>query len=380
MMPSVFGADLLQITPPAYTNHPILDDVSRQQQLAFPDSCRRICRHPHGQRASGAMRVVKPSSANNSPQTMAARRRTLMNDSNIVQRRQQALDQTLLQQIQDTPSYYVNHTDPVKQNNRPVSWHPSSHLPDAQQMHMQIPQMDFNQFAMAMATPYHPKECFTGYQNLPPTPAAYSGHTSPVSSFSPLLPYDLASQHTALPAYIVTDSLVPVPPVQLNCFNSSGSPGPVERFPVYNNQASFDWHTYTPQELQSCTAPPTPDEFQGIHQTQSLPSEESIAYQPLEEPENEEEEGEILVGMGLYDPPSKADSDPELDHYRTTTSQLLDTAYRCGKGWKLEEAWEPPTTDDEDTEEDADGEDQEEDEQGEELKPTKSPPAQQSWI
>ncbi|TGJ86176.1 hypothetical protein E0Z10_g2603 [Xylaria hypoxylon] len=247
-------------------------------------------------------------------------------------------------------------------------------------MHMQIPQVDFNQFAMAMATPYHPKDFFAGYQNLPPTPAAYSGHTSPVSGFSPLLPYDPVSQSTVLPAYLATDSLVPMPQVQSNCFNSGGSPNAIERFPSYNNPAFFDWHTYTPQGLQSCTAPPTPDEFQGVHQPQSVPSEESIPYQPLEQPESEEEEGEILVGMGLYDLPSKADSDPELDHYRTTTSHFLDTTYRSGKGWKLEEAWEPPATDDEDTEEDADGEDQEEDQEEEEPTSTKSPPAQQSWI
>lgn len=298
-----------------------------------------------------------------------------MNDSNTARRRQQALDQAVLQQMHDTSSYYTYYQDPVKQNIRPVSWHPSSHIPNAQQIHMQIPQVDFSQFTMAMATPYHAKECFPGYQNLPPTPAAYSGHTSPVSGFSPLLPYGPVTQSTVLPAYITTDTLVTAPQVVSNCFNAGGSPEAVEGLPAYTNQASFDWHTYAPHGLQSCTAPPTPDEFQGAHQPQSVPLEESIPYQPLEEPENEEEEGEILVGMGLYDLPSKADTDPELDYYRTTTSQFLDTTYRSGKGWKLEEAWEPPATDDEDTEEDADGEDQ-----GEEPNSTESPPAQQSWI
>jgi hypothetical protein len=139
---------------------------------------------------------------------------------------------------------------------------------------------------------------------------------------------------------------------------------------VYSNQASLNsWDVYAPHGLQSCTAPPTPDEFQGV-QPQTVPSDESIPYEPLEKPEEEEEEGEILVGMGLYDLPNKADTDPGLDHYRTTTSQLLDTTYRSGKGWKLEEAWEPPATDDEDSDEDADA-----DEQGEEEETTESTPA-----
>lgn len=88
-----------------------------------------------------------------------------------------------------------------------------------------------------------------------------------------------------------------------------------------------------------------------------MPAEESIPYQALDEAE---EEGEILVGMGLYDAPEKSDTDPELDHYRTTTSHLLGSTYRKGAGLKLEEAWEPPQDDDssndeEDDEEDAEG-------------------------
>ncbi|KAI1132005.1 hypothetical protein F5Y10DRAFT_27392 [Nemania abortiva] len=375
MMPSAYGPSIPQITPPTYTNHPILDDFSAQQ-LAFADSSRRISRHPNGQRMPGAMRVVKPSSASNSPQTMMARRRTLMNDGNIAWRRQQALDQAILQQLQDTPSYYTHHQEQAKRTSRPVSWHPSSHFPDAQQMHMQIPQVDFDQLTWAMPTPYYTKGCFTGYQNLPPTPVAYSGNTSPASGFSPLLlPYGPGGQSSAMPAYI-SDSYVPAPQLVPHCYKPFGSPDAAQPSPVYTEPAAFYSQAYSHEALQSCTTPPTPEECQRVYHTQSVPPEESIPYQPLEEPNNDEEEGEILVGMGLYDLPSKSDTDPELDHYHTSTSQLLNTTYRSGKGWKLEEAWEPPASDDEDAEEDADG-----DEQGDEPKTTESPPAQQQpWI
>lgn len=318
------------------------------------------------------MRVMKPSSANNSPQSVVARRRTLVNDNNMARRRQQALDQAILQQMQERSSYYTTPQEPVRPNTRPVSWHPSSHISSAPQMQMPISQVDYHQFAMSMPTPYNVKECFAGYQNLPPTPAAYSGHTSPVSGFSPLLPYESVTQHDVLPTYMITDPAISAPQTASNCFHPNGSPDAVGELLAYTNQ-TYDWHTYAPHGLQSCTAPPTPDEFQGVRELQSVPPEELIPYQPLEEPKNEEEEGEILVGMGLYDLPSKADTDPELDHYRTTTSQFLDTTYRSGKGWKLEEAWEPPAIDDEDVEEDAN--DHEED-----SKSPESPPAQQSWI
>lgn len=290
----------------------------------------------------------------------------LVNDAHIARRRQQALDQALLQQMQDISStYYTSHQESVKRNSRPVSWHPSCHLPEPQSMPIQVPQPDFSQFNMAMPTPYQP-------QNLPPTPAAYSGHTSPVASYSPLiLPCAAIAQPTAIPNYASPEPWIPTSQIASNYINPRDSPEPVGPFSVYSDQVSFNnWDAYAPHGLQSCTAPPTPDEFQGIQQPQSVPSEESIPYEPLETPEEEEEEGEILVGMGLYDLPSKADTDPGLVHYRTTTSQLLDTTYRSGKGWKLEEAWEPPATDDEDSEEDADA-----DEQGEEDKTTESTPA-----
>ncbi|KAI1111126.1 hypothetical protein F5Y14DRAFT_332028 [Nemania sp. NC0429] len=373
MMPSAYGANLPQFTPSPYISHPISDDFSRQQ-LAFSDSSRRMSRHPHGQRTSGAMRVVKPGSASNSPQTMMARRRTLMNDGNMARRRQQALDQAIREQLQDA-SHCAHHQDQIKRNSRPVSWHPSSHFLDAQQMHAPISQLDLNQLAMAMQTPYYPRECYTGYQNLPPTPAAYSGHASPISGYSPtLVPYGPATQTTTMPAY-VSDPYMPAPQMVSNVFNPGGSPDVMRPFPAYTNPTSFDWHTYSPQEFPACLTPPTPNECQGVHLQQSVPPEESIPYQPLEESTSEEDGGEILVGMGLYDQPSKADTDPELDYYHTTTSRLLDTTYRSGKGWKLEEAWEPPASDDEDTEEDADGEDQED-----EAGTTEPTPAQQSWI
>jgi hypothetical protein len=90
-----------------------------------------------------------------------------------------------------------------------------------------------------------------------------------------------------------------------------------------------------------------------------VPAEECIPYQALDEPE---EEGEILVGMGLYDAPDKSETDPSLDHYRMTTSDLLGSTYRKGAGLKLEEAWEPPKEEDDscsnDDEEDGDEEEE----------------------
>ncbi|KAI1076265.1 hypothetical protein F5B20DRAFT_327531 [Whalleya microplaca] len=377
MMPSLLAANVPHIPLQNYASVPSMDEISRQ--LAISDSIRRMSRSSHGQRTPGAMRIVKPSSANNSPQAMAARRRTMMNDSNLARRRQQALDQAILLQMHDNT---INHEDPVKRTSRPVSWHPTSHLQQPH-MHIPIPQPDFSQYVVPAPMPYHHSDMYSGYQNFPPTPAAYSGQTSPLSTFSPLcLPYATASQPQATPAYIDHDAWNPAPQFTANSYTTNESPDTTEAFPQFINQASYNWDEFPTQGYNNvCTAPPTPDEFQPVQQPQpAVPPEEAIPYQPLEEPE---EEGEILVGMGLYDPPNKAETDPGLDNYRTTTSQLLGTTYRRGQGWKLEEAWEPPATDDEDgKDEDAEGEEQEQ-EQDEKDKDAESATAtaeQPSWI
>lgn len=129
---------------------------------------------------------------------------------------------------------------------------------------------------------------------------------------------------------------------------------PIGHIPSLETPAanSLEWNSYIMHGLGN-TTPPTPESFKEIEQPH-LASSENVAFrQSLEE---SEEEGEILVGMGLYDTPDKCEEDPQLDTYRSTVSSLLGSAYRptepTGKGLKLEETWEPPQSDDEEDEED----------------------------
>ncbi|KAI1391200.1 uncharacterized protein F4822DRAFT_177373 [Hypoxylon trugodes] len=380
MMPTLMGANMPQAFPQLFPSEPTFAELS--QQLAMSDSMRRISRSSTTQRTPGSMRIMKPTSANNSPQAMMARRRTMMNDNTLARRRQQAFDQAVLQQMQE-PVSYSTPEDPVKRSNRPVSWHPTSHLQQPH-MHIPMPQPDFSQYVIPAPMPYNQGDIYSGYQNLPPTPAVYSGQTSPMATVSPLcLPYSTTTQHQPTPAYISQPQETWIPTQQYvpESYAVNGSPGESEPFPAFTDQTSLNWDCLAAHGFNVCTAPPTPDEFQPVQQQEpAVPPEESIPYQPLEEPE---EEGEILVGMGLYDPPSKTDTDPELDNYRTTTSQFLDTTYRGrGQGWKLEEAWEPPASDDE---EDGEGDDEEEEEdqteeKAEKDKKSESTTAEENWI
>jgi len=116
------------------------------------------------------------------------------------------------------------------------------------------------------------------------------------------------------------------------------------------------------RSLAQCTAPPTPELIHPAQrvETKVVTDEPMKTYECLEE---DESEGEILYGMGLYDPPEKFAEDAALDLHRSTIFSLLGSSddYPSGKGLKLEEAWEPPASEDEedeqDGESDADGED-----------------------
>lgn len=131
----------------------------------------------------------------------------------------------------------------------------------------------------------------------------------------------------------------------------------------------FDWNNFAVNGFEnSSTAPPTPENFLPMqHPEPTFPAEESIPYHPL----SESDDGEELIGMGLYDTPEPAktlSTDPQLDNYRSLMmSHLLGVGRRVeptGKGLKLEETWIPPPSDDEeedDDEQDGEGESDEED-------------------
>jgi hypothetical protein len=253
-----------------------------------------------------------------------------MNDSNV-QRRQQVLEQMSMQ-------YGTQDEQPTKRRDRPVSWHPNSYAqPQPQQpCYLSTPSMYMDQQDM--------------YAQYSPFLASYSCNTSPSATYSPLaLPF-----HSA-------DSLQQYVPVESKRFDQSSSLYPTSTPHQYasgaysetSTQSGWDWTSFIMHGFNA-TTPPTPEAFPQTQLAQPVVSEESLPFEPLEEPE--EEEGEILVGMGLYDAPDKYEDDPQLNNYRSTVSSLLGSTFRPqeprGKGLKLEETWEPPKSDDEDDEDD----------------------------
>ena len=304
---------------------------------------RRYSRGSSGQRVSGSMRVAKSNSTNHSPRGAVAlsRRRTVMTDKRRIA--------TADQKSGGMGSQDGLHILP--KSNRPVSWHTSSYIEPQPSHHLSYP-MPY------LSTPN--ESCIF---DLPLTPVAYSSYASPSTSFSPFsVPFAGYDER-----YTYLDYSDPY--ASSRSYAQEGQGGS-EQFDhsSYGTDATLypqlDWSNFAANRFEISTAPPTPETFLPIqHPDPAFPSEDSIPYHSLSD-SAQEDGGEILCGLGLYDSPDAGKYgayDPQLDNYRSSMSQLLGPAYRrepMGKGLKLEETWKPPPSDDEDVDnvEDQDGE------------------------
>lgn len=249
---------------------------------------------------------------------------------------------------------------PTQRPARPVSWHPSTYL---QPPHLQYQLQQ--QPIYPLSTPNMYTDQHDGYFSQPhfsPMMTSYSNNTSPSSTFSPLPLGYSAVEPSQYPASDGWD----LPHKPTHNYATNDYQNVPEMFPNLNTPKEqnipshgLDWNSFIMHGFSN-TSPPTPEAFLQARQSQPAVSEDAVPYQPLEEPE---EEGEILVGMGLYDAPEKCGEDPQLNNYRTTVSSLLGSTFHHpeprGKGLTLEETWEPPKSEDED--EDSGSEDESED-------------------
>lgn len=357
-MHSFVGSSLAGVphVPVQYTHDALFEDLSRQMGVS---ASRRHSRGSTGAPSGNSMRVAKPSSASNSPRNslMQQRRRTMMNDPVFIQRATQMLEQPYLPT--PGPDVYGNtYYEPAKRAARPVSWHPSTQqLPQTQH---QMPAVSTQQTQYPFPS-YYDVDLYNPPTQFPPTPAAYSAYSSPVSTLSPLtLPYSTYElpQTYSSPSWDVSAAAAASTVPAMNSMPASTYATPCSFTPAdvpshvapYESQSPIDWSCYG---LQGVSTPPTPEDPPKLQQPEPvLQTEESIPYQPLED----EEEGDILIGLGLYDPPEKLPYQGE--------GGLLGASFEpMGKGLKLEDAWEPPASDDEEEE---DGEGEAEDEEDDE--------------
>ncbi|KAH8179615.1 hypothetical protein LIA77_01134 [Sarocladium implicatum] len=343
------------LTQGAHNNY--VEDSSRQNSSSLS---RKLSRGSTNHRASNSMRVVKPNSASNSPQGQwhSARRRTMMQDTATSRRTQQVLEQLLT-------SEELCQSQQMNRSSRPVSWHPGSY------MQQQPFQGSYLSQPLQSSFPAQPdyaerQQSPTHYPHMSPGMVACSAGTSPASVFSPLpLQYTGPAAHNSHNTWPDTWQAVQK---STPFYPTPNEPRDVtEAFPSFGNDVltsahpaneGSDWHHYIMHGMHT-TTPPTPDSTVPEPALPAIP-QESPAFQCLDEPE---EDGEVLVGMGLYDAPEKVNDDPQLDNYRSTVSSLLGSRFRPtepqGKGLKLEETWSPPPKSEEDEEDEEDVDEEE---------------------
>ncbi|KFY85094.1 hypothetical protein V500_08716 [Pseudogymnoascus sp. VKM F-4518 (FW-2643)] len=339
----------------------LLEDVSRQ--MASSNLSRRHSKGSNGSRIGGSMRISKANSTNNSPRnsTTLNRRRTVMGDS--YRRQPSAVNQGMSASGEPSQAY-LTPLQAVSQT-RPLSWHPSAYSTYDVPFHPV-----FNPSMPDYSMPY------SNNQDLPLTPALQSNYGSPSAAFSPESQpwtnydqeyplYDTTSlMHASFNNTGMEDYNVYAPyQLQLAAQTQQTSYNDCMNPSIYSH---FDWNNFAATGFEDGTAPPTPENFLPIqHPEPPCAIETTIPYHSLDD---QEDEGEILVGMGLYDTPDKPSlPDVQLEQYRTAMiSQYLGSTHRAtesstGKGLKLEETWNPPASEDgDDEDQDAEGSDEEE--------------------
>ncbi|KAL8717835.1 MAG: hypothetical protein Q9225_004958 [Loekoesia sp. 1 TL-2023] len=329
----------------------MLHDVSNQ--MARSQLFRRLSAKSNNSSPGskkGNARVVKPHSSGGTPLGVQRRRTTTAHAS-----RTKPPTAPSFASVQQLPQAATASTHRPRQNGppsatRPLTWHPGSYRLD--KCPQEIPYNNNLSFYPTTA-PQEPH--FTGYSNY-----------SSFSSFNSTLPPEAQGQDLFSSDY----SQQSTSDNSLEYTNSSSFYQP----PMYDYSTLFPHQDTTlsstylqyPSSLQMTDPSQVPSDY-AIYSTQHTPNLFSSQYvcnppqyvQSPNPPQITKQRSKELVGMGLYDGPSRKElSTPDTSADRI--SQLLVPPQ--GKGLKLEETWQPRDEDaDENEEEGSSADEAEED-------------------
>lgn len=330
------------VFPTPDSQHGFLDNWANQ--MAISEASRRLSRGPSVHRHS--MRITKPASTHNSP-------REQMTPS---KRRSAYIDNQAYRRLDPHQRLYYG-VDAPSRPARPVSWHPSSYFPH----------QNYDMSQQASCYPVTTLPAYTDHNDAdsaypqvsPIVPSSYSASGSPCPSLS----MPMGGQVNGAPQYLSPDSWSMPPSTtpyyqQADGTHNVNEPPPPSLMHAPHQgtpaEGSLDWNPPSMQSMGS-TTPSTPESLAPPQQQSQPVAPREVPYEPMQD---QEEDGEVLVGMGLYDTTDKVEQDPQLDNYRSTVTSLLGSTYRpqepTGKGLTLEEAWEPPKSDDGEEADDSD--------------------------
>ncbi|KAI9779698.1 MAG: hypothetical protein M1839_007196 [Geoglossum umbratile] len=343
----------------------VIDDVSRQ--LAFSKMIRRQFRDScspaasYGQRNGMASRVMKPTSAGNSP-SRVDRRRTMFLEPTSRTR------STLYNHFENMFNLTSSKDGFTPETPRPVSWQPTSQQGYWGPSH-QIHHNSLNEISMDYQFPTGSLDLT--YLEEPEAPSSFP-YSNPVSPLAPIPPSEVpfplyGEQIYGLPdtCYIQQDEVVhsdvrypmqvtsdPLPLQATQTLND----GPFDQcLPLDDSQQDWSQFVYG----SGAFFPSTPPSQNSLPLQSPLPLAQARADSSLQS--NPESHGgtKELVGMGLYDAPDSSTPALEPDDYRNSIISTLSYLDQdCpGKGLKLEETWKPAESDEDDDDGDDDDDD-----------------------
>ena len=286
-----------------------------------------------------AARVFKSNSGSNSPQDVQRRRTTSSHKS--ARQRSELHSQEVAMSHQGHGGFNQGRIVPV---NRPMSWHPSSmasNRPVARTSGYYTPS---RHSMAALETPNATNDQATVSQ-----PAAHPDMDSAMS-INPYSSFDGSSmsyQPSAMGLYENHPVGLDLAATYRSCLGYDAT----DQFQQPNMSMSGDYSDFSPvaystqtwaeslSAFPSYTNPPTPDFLPIQH-----PSDLWQGYMSSSSPPIPKKPSKELVGMGLYDNPSKESFalDAVMGGHLGGLTNYHPQPESTGKGLKLEETWQPP--------------------------------------
>ncbi len=275
-------------------------------------------------------KIAKPSSRGNSPKTLSRRRTTASHST----RHHAALQGSI-----SNCGVRGSEGNAVAENTRPISWHPNS-----------VKTRPLNDWAFSQQFPdsTYPMQLFTD----PFATAEVNGLITPLSQPSSA---ESCYQEGFIPLEEMPmqnlDNTYSFPkqawPPQHSLALHYPTHQPTTYRPTYRTEQEGPFAYTSAPDMYSGTAPPTPDFFA----TSNDAAVEGGSL--LAVPQHEDE---VLVGMGLYDPPTSPNS-TILDGSQI----VLPQNGSAGKGLKLEETFQPSNEENRDDDDDDSNDDEADD-------------------
>ncbi|KAL8915208.1 MAG: hypothetical protein Q9171_000327 [Xanthocarpia ochracea] len=316
--------------PSADTDH-ILHHVSNR--MATSQLFRRLSANSNSSSPSrrGNARVAKIHSNGTAPHGVQRRKTTAAHTSQTKPRTSQPADPS--QALPQTAAALAHRArnNGLSSTTRPLTWHPGSYPLNnclEEIPHNDTP--DFQSLGLHQGPAYTDPPNYLLQSSIASTPASNTRLQNVVPDVHPqLAPTDLTtypfSYYNPHFAYMQQDTGTP------GSYDSSSANLPTVDF----SQIPSDYTTYSTQH--------TPDAFQLQFQASAPQYVQSLPTAKVTKQKSKE-----LVGMGLYDGPSRRELS-SLNVSPDHIGQLL--AQPQGKGLKLEETWQPPNDEAQDAEE-----------------------------